>query len=89
MSYSSSFDFFKIRMAFSLGEKTNTETLEYWLKNFNVRILESFIPENSAMIFSINTPIYYKFNSLGCRISSDNIVSDNLESDEIGFLSEK
>ena len=85
MEFSSSFDFFKIRMAFSIGQKVDNETLEYWLKNFNVRILEGFIPNNSAIIATINTPIYYKFGSLGCKISTDNVSIDGLEFDEIGF----
>lgn len=89
MDCSSSFDFFKVRMAFSLGKKVDYTTLEYWLKNFNIRILEGFIPDNSAIITTINTPIYYKFNSLGCKISSDNILLNELEFDQIGFATIK
>ena len=89
MEFSSSFDFFKIRMAFSIGEKVNEETLEHWLKHFNIRILEGFIPDNSAIIATINTPIYYKFNSLGCRISSNQVSFKELEFDDTGFAIKK
>ena len=71
------------------GEKVNEETLEYWLKHFNIRILEGFIPDNSAIIATINTPIYYKFNSLGCKISSNQSSFKELEFDDTGFAIKK
>ena len=80
-----SFDFFNMRLAFSIGEKADNETLDYWLKNFNVRIFESYIPSDSAFIATINTPLYYKFGSLGSRLFNKKSELNDLEFDEAGF----
>ncbi len=80
-----SFDFFNIRLAFSIGEKISVDMLDFWLKNFNVRILESYIPQDSIFIRTINTPLYYKFNSLGVKLFNKNLKIDDLTFDDDGF----
>jgi acyl-[acyl-carrier-protein]-phospholipid O-acyltransferase/long-chain-fatty-acid--[acyl-carrier-protein] ligase len=80
-----SFDFFNMKLAFSVGKKADNETLDYWLKNFNVRIFESYIPSDSAFVATINTPLYYKFGSLGSRLFDKKSELTDLEFDEAGF----
>lgn len=82
---STSFDFFNMRLAFNIGQKAKNETLDYWLKNFNVRIFESYIPDNSAFVATINTPLYYKFGSLGSRLFDKKNDLQGVEFDESGF----
>ncbi len=85
LPYSTSFDFFNIRLAFSIGQKIDADTLNDWLKNFNIRIFESYIPNNSAFINTINTPLYYKFNSLGTKLFNMDTITDDIEFDANGF----
>ncbi|MBQ8870604.1 MAG: MFS transporter [Alphaproteobacteria bacterium] len=83
--YAASFDYFNTKLAFSIGQKADNETLDIWLKNFNVRILESYIPNDSALIATINTPLYYKFGSLGVSLIDNNQSLSELTFDEDGF----
>ena len=82
--YASPFDYFNTKLAFSLGQKTDDEMLDFWLKNFNVRILESYIPDDSAIIATINTPLYYKFGSLGIKLLNNGNL-DEIRFDKDGF----
>lgn len=84
--YATAFDYFNVKMAFSIGKKANIQTLDYWLKNFNVRILESYIPSDSALIVTINTPLYYKYNTLGTNLFRKKISSENINIDEEDFI---
>jgi len=87
--YASSFDFFNTRLAFSIGQKLDNKVLDLWLKEFNLRILESYIPNNSALLLSINTPLYYKFGSLGVLLVNNNQSLSELAFDEDGFAFKK
>lgn len=82
---STAFDFFNVRLAFCVGQKLENSVLEYWLKNFNVRILESFTPQDSVFIATINTPLYYKFGSLGSNLFNKKTIFDEVYFDENGF----
>ena len=82
--YASSFDYFNTKLAFSLGQKADDKILDFWLKEFNVRILESYIPDDSAIIATVNTPLYYKFGSLGIKLLNDSKL-ENIHFDQDGF----
>lgn len=67
-TFATSYDFFNIRLAFSFNGKLDGALMETWLKNFGIRILENYTDSSSVTIKAINTPLYYRFGSLGCRL---------------------
>ncbi len=71
------FDFFNLKMAFVCNQKAPITLLEKWLKQYGVRLLEGYTPKGSALIKSINTPLYYKFDSLGCPLPGVHLKTDN------------
>lgn len=81
----SPFDFFSIRMAFSCGNKIDDELLTKWLKQYNVRILESYTPKDSVLIRTVNTPLYNRFGSLGQSLPQTEIQTNEVLFDQEGF----
>ena len=61
----SSYDFFPIRFAVAGGEKLKEHTSEVWMKKFGVRIFEGYGTTELAPVISVNTPMYYKENTVG------------------------
>lgn len=60
-----SYDFFPIRFAVAGGEKLKERTAELWMKKFGVRIFEGYGTTELSPVISVNTPMYYKENSVG------------------------
>ena len=44
------------------------EVFDLWVKKFGVRLLEGWLPETAACIVSLNSRIYNRFGSYGCRL---------------------
>jgi len=59
------YDFFPIRFAVVGGEKLKARTAELWIKKFGVRILEGYGTTETSPVISVNTPMYYKENTVG------------------------
>lgn len=70
------FDFFNLKMAFLIGPKADTKLLDTWLKAYGVRLLEGSTDQNTALFQSINTPLYYRFNTLGCPLPGVGLQTD-------------
>jgi hypothetical protein len=64
-SEASPFDFFNLRLAPVVGEKSDDALAECWLKVFGVRLLNMLTPPNSALPVALNTPLYYRFGTYG------------------------
>lgn len=60
-----SYDFFPIRFAVAGGEKLKERTAELWMKKFGVRIFEGYGTTELSPVISVNTPMYYKENTVG------------------------
>lgn len=82
----SPFDFFSIRMAFAVGQKLEQNLSEEFLKRFNVRILENYTPDGSALIYSINTPLYNRLGSLGHPLPLNDLIDEKIYTDTDGFI---
>lgn len=80
------FDFFNIRMAFAVGDKLNEQLLESWLKNYGIRILENWTPENGVTVAAVNTPLYNRFGSLGCLLPCCKADEQHVRMDDDGFI---
>ena len=61
----SAYDFFLIRFAVAGGEKLKERTAELWMKKFGVRIFEGYGTTELSPVISVNTPMYYKENTVG------------------------
>ena len=61
----SAYDFFPIRFAVAGGEKLKERTSELWMKKFGVRIFEGYGTTELSPVISVNTPMYYKENTVG------------------------
>ena len=59
------YDFFTVRFAVVGGEKLKTRTSELWMKKFGVRIFEGYGTTETSPVVSVNTPMFYKENSVG------------------------
>ena len=60
-----SYDFFPIRFAVAGGEKLKERTAELWMKKFGVRIFEGYGTTELAPVIAVNTPMYYRENTVG------------------------
>lgn len=86
LNEASPFDFFNIKMAFAISDKLDNKLLEDYLKQFNIRILENYTPENLPIIQAINTPLYNRFGSFGQLLPDTHITNDDtILSDNDGF----
>ena len=59
------YDFFSVRFAVVGGEKLKDRTAELWMKKFGVRIFEGYGTTETAPVLSVNTPMFYKENTVG------------------------
>ncbi|MBO6289648.1 MAG: MFS transporter [Alphaproteobacteria bacterium] len=59
------YDFFPIRFAVVGGEKLKERTAELWMQKFGVRIFEGYGTTETSPVLSVNTPMFYKKNTVG------------------------
>ena len=59
------YDFFSVRFAIVGGEKLKDRTKELWFKKFGIRIFEGYGTTETSPVLSVNTPMFYKENSVG------------------------
>lgn len=59
------YDFFSIRFAVVGGEKLKQRTADLWMKKFGVRIFEGYGTTETSPVISVNTPMFYKENTVG------------------------
>lgn len=61
----SSYDFFPMRFAVAGGEKLKERTARLWMKKFGVRIFEGYGTTELSPVIAVNTPMYFKENTVG------------------------
>lgn len=59
------YDFFSVRFAVVGGEKLKDRTKELWMNKFGVRIFEGYGTTETSPVISVNTPMFYKENTVG------------------------
>ena len=59
------YDFFQIKFAVAGGEKLKERTADLWMKKFGVRIFEGYGTTETSPVIAVNTPMYYKENTVG------------------------
>ncbi|MBR2136384.1 MAG: MFS transporter [Alphaproteobacteria bacterium] len=59
------YDFFSVRFAVVGGEKLKQRTADLWMKKFGVRIFEGYGTTETSPVISVNTPMFYKENTVG------------------------
>lgn len=59
------YDFFPIRFAVVGGEKLKARTAELWMQKFGVRIFEGYGTTETSPVLAVNTPMFYKQNTVG------------------------
>ena len=59
------YDFFSVRFAVVGGEKLKERTEQMWFKKFGVRIFEGYGTTETAPVLAVNTPMFYKENTVG------------------------
>ncbi|MBQ9271537.1 MAG: MFS transporter [Alphaproteobacteria bacterium] len=73
------YDFFSIRFAVVGGEKLKKRTAEMWYKKFGVRIFEGYGTTETAPVLAVNTPIFYKENTVGRVLTRINTRLENVD----------
>ena len=59
------YDFFSVRFAVVGGEKLKERTEQLWFRKFGVRIFEGYGTTETSPVLAVNTPMYYKENTVG------------------------
>lgn len=59
------YDFFSVRFAVVGGEKLKERTEQLWFRKFGVRILEGYGTTETSPVLAVNTPQFYKENTVG------------------------
>lgn len=59
------YDFSRLRLIFSGGEKLSTTTAEKWQEMSGKRIFEGYGTTEASPLISVNTPMYNKANTVG------------------------
>jgi acyl-[acyl-carrier-protein]-phospholipid O-acyltransferase/long-chain-fatty-acid--[acyl-carrier-protein] ligase len=59
------FDFYRVRVVISGGEKLNSEVEELWLRKFGLRIMEGYGATECGPTLSLNTPLNYRYDTVG------------------------
>ncbi len=59
------YDFYSVRYAIAGGEKLKSEVRDLWFKKFGIRIIEGYGTTEASPVLSVNTPLFYKEDSVG------------------------
>jgi len=59
------YDFYSVRYIFAGAEKVRTETHSMWAQKFGIRLLEGYGATEASPVIATNTPMQFKFGSVG------------------------
>lgn len=59
------YDFYSIRYVFAGAEKVKRETRQAWASKFGIRLLEGYGATETSPVLSVNTPIYFRADTVG------------------------
>jgi acyl-[acyl-carrier-protein]-phospholipid O-acyltransferase/long-chain-fatty-acid--[acyl-carrier-protein] ligase len=59
------YDFYKVRVVVSGGEKLNPEVADLWLRKFGLRIMEGYGATECGPAMTLNTPLRYREGTVG------------------------
>ena len=59
------YDFYRMRVVISGGEKLNAEVAELWSKKFGLRIMEGYGATECGPAMALNTPLAYREGTVG------------------------
>ncbi len=59
------YDFYKVRVVVSGGEKLNPDVAELWMRKFGLRIMEGYGATECGPAMALNTPLCYREGSVG------------------------
>jgi acyl-[acyl-carrier-protein]-phospholipid O-acyltransferase/long-chain-fatty-acid--[acyl-carrier-protein] ligase len=59
------YDFYRVRVVISGGEKLNPDVAEYWQEKFGLRIMEGYGATECGPAMALNTPLRYRKGTVG------------------------
>jgi len=59
------YDFNEVRLVIAGAERLQQETRQLWFERFGIRVLEGYGATETSPVIAINTPIYYREDSVG------------------------
>ena len=59
------YDFYRVRVVISGGEKLNPDVEALWLHKFGLRIMEGYGATECGPTLSLNTPLHYRHDTVG------------------------
>ena len=59
------YDFYKVRVVVSGGEKLNPDVADLWMRKFGLRIMEGYGTTECGPAMALNTPLCYREGSVG------------------------
>lgn len=59
------YDFYKVRVVISGGEKLNAEVAELWSRKFGLRVMEGYGATECGPAMTLNTPLAYREGTVG------------------------
>lgn len=78
------YDFFPIKFAVVGGEKLKDRTSNLWMNKFGVRIFEGYGTTETSPVISVNTPMYYRENTVGRLLPKIEYKLQKLKGIEVG-----